>query len=144
LPAGLLAWINRNTSPADCYHFTALLDCLSHRGRDGSWWVNLGSIALGQQNFHLSPNQPFLPLKHQDQNVHLAFDGRLDHPLELAKELDLPRPIAIPDAALILRAYFHWGPCYADHVRGSLAAIIVDLENRRVIASRDILGRYPL
>lgn len=129
------------------------LASLSRLGPDGirTWQQEGGSIALGQANLFSTPedNGCYLPLMLADDNLVIAFDGRLDNRSELLADLTAPnKPSNLnqssPDAAIITQAYIRWGLSCCDHLQGPAALIIVDYHQAHVLLFRDALGSRPL
>ncbi len=146
MSAGLLAWIRRDSLPVDAPVFHRVLDSMQHRGHDGCDRLVLGQIALGQQNFYLSPFSRALPFRCPQSGLCIALDGRLSRREELAAVLGLrpKEPTMLSDAELVLKAYLKWGTRWVEHTRGAVAAIIVAPSSNLVVCSRDALGQYPL
>jgi asparagine synthase (glutamine-hydrolysing) len=71
------------------------------------------------------------------------FDGvlynRPDLEAAYAASIDAPS-----DAALVLRAYAHWGPDFLNHIKGIFALLVWDGTSDTLIAARDPLGCFPL
>jgi asparagine synthase (glutamine-hydrolysing) len=73
----------------------------------------------------------------------VIFEGRVYNRRDIARSLDaLQEPI--DDADLLLRAYRRWGIDLARRINGAYAVVVIDQDERRVIAVRDPLGAYPL
>jgi asparagine synthetase B (glutamine-hydrolysing) len=71
------------------------------------------------------------------------FDGvlynRPDLEAAYADSIEAPS-----DAALVLRAYAHWGPDFLRHIKGIFALLVWDGRSDTLIAARDPLGCFPL
>lgn len=74
--------------------------------------------------------------------VVLAFDGRLDDRLELARLVDADP--ALRDAPLVLAAYRALGEHFLERVAGDFALVLFDPAADRLILARDAVGPRPL
>lgn len=81
-------------------------------------------------------------LRAAGDRLKIVVDARLDDREALAERLGCDR--ALPDAALILAAYRHWGVDCAGHLVGDFAFAIWDTESRSLYAARDLFGVKPL
>lgn len=73
----------------------------------------------------------------------VLLGGRLNHRGRLAARLGL-RPEAHDDVSLIRAAYLRWDSAWTEHIDGSVAAVVIDTDRQRVVASRDEMAREPL
>jgi asparagine synthase (glutamine-hydrolysing) len=143
VPGGLFVWLDRQDRPIDPVLFARITDGLGHRGSDGFREWQSGCFALAQHHLHVSPHAGFCPAASQDGRLQVLLDGRLDHRHRLGAELGLNSAL-YSDPELVLAAYRRWGDSWIEHVDGSVAAVVVDLARRRMVASRDELGLVPL
>lgn len=143
MPGGILVWVDRQSRPVEAAPFAAIAASERHRGVDGFRQRLLGPVALAQHNFHVSAHAELCPAEPRGDGTFVLLDGRLDHRHRLMAELGLgPAPCSDPE--LVVAAYGRWGTGWVEHIHGSVAAVIVDPARRRVLASRDELGRVPL
>ena len=86
------------------------------------------------------------PLKSEDGNRVLVFDGRIDNREELAEALDIsPRQARLmADSAFVLKAYERWQKGCLDHLLGDFAFAVWERKPRRLFLARDPLGHRPL
>ncbi len=133
----------RTDRPATRETIDAMLGRMRHRARDGSGvWLG-GPIALGFAAAWFTPEDVGLaaPLVGERGWV-LAFDGRLDDRAGLAQALRIED--AGPDARLVLGAIERWGAGAAAHLIGDFAFAAWNVEMRRGLLGRDIVGHSPL
>jgi asparagine synthase (glutamine-hydrolysing) len=76
-----------------------------------------------------------------DATVVVVADARLDNRDALLRHLGAPADAT--DAALIARAYRHWGLDFADHLLGAFAVALWDSRNHRLVCVRDHFGLRP-
>jgi asparagine synthase (glutamine-hydrolysing) len=168
---GIAVIANSNRNPRDVL---ARLDVmhgdLASRGPDGEgvllvdrdlrpYRFDSMPAAISQPPVHLSIAAAFRRLAVRDlrpeAGLPLAMSqGRrwILHNGELYNDADLRRELAAlgasfattNDAETILAAYAFWGEACFERLRGMWAVVIVDLEQGRLIASRDRLGIKPL
>lgn len=82
------------------------------------------------------------PLSDPSVDVTLVADLRLDNREQLASALgfDDARLVNLPDSALLLAAYRHWGPDCAEHLVGDFAFAVWDARARKLVLGRDHMG----
>jgi len=100
---------------------------------------------LGSQPGQITPPHPAERQTYL-QKVTLVADARLDDREELAASLDVSLSIAaaLPDSALILRAYCRWGRECVHHLLGDFAFAIWDGRTQALFCARDHRGSRPL
>jgi len=114
--------------------------------RSGSW--RQGAVGLAQRQLVITPEDGAerQPLATIDGNLVLVSDARLDNRPELSEALRLSSTEAasLPDSALILRAYLHWGYDAPKHLLGDYAFALWDAERQQLLLARSPLGSRPL
>jgi len=108
--------------------------------------VSTSSAILGCRQRYNTPQSPFAkqPVKADDQDIYLLFDGRLDNRESLAAELMLPLTSDTSDEELILRCYQKFGSEVAHHLLGDFAIALYDAHKRKSLLVRDHMGVRPL
>mgnify|MGYP000875659545 CR=1 FL=1 len=121
-------------------------DLLSHRGPDGSGLWYEGSIALGHQMMHTTPESLYeiLPFEHVNSDLVITADARIDNRNELAPLLGLKDVKSVSDSTYILMAYKKWGEKCPDKLLGDFAFAIWDKKNETLFCARDHMGVKPL
>jgi asparagine synthase (glutamine-hydrolysing) len=112
---------------------TAALCCLIGTSTSGALAVHAGDK---------KPDPALLPVLGA---FTIAADVRLDNRLELcaALAIDATEQTSLEDAALILRAYQHWGTGCVPHLLGDFAFAIWDGTAVRLFCARDFIGARP-
>ena len=64
-------------------------DRLSHRGLDGSKVYCEGSVALGHQMLHTTPESLLETLPFEENGLVITADARIDNRKQLSKKLDI-------------------------------------------------------
>ncbi len=142
--SGIVAYLDRaggldRTTP------TAMLERLDHRGPDGSGlWVD-ECIAIGHQDHKTTPEARYDEQPLADGEFIVALDGRIDNRPTLLKRLSVAGyPSQVPDSSLLRRAYQEWGTACLNHLVGSFAFVIWDVDAETVFCARDHMGVKPL
>lgn len=165
---GICGWINNQG--VDLQSIMDMNRKASHRGPDGEgYWLYDGStpsgewfgteevsaqrlrrgmIGLGHRRLSIldlseAGLQPMASANRQQWIVH---NGEIYNYIELRSELTkLGHPFHTEtDTEVILAAYRQWGSECFNRFNGMWAMVIVDLEQRRLVLSRDRLGIKPL
>jgi asparagine synthase (glutamine-hydrolysing) len=86
------------------------------------------------------------PLKLNGLPFMIVLDGRIDNRQELFGKLNIMSDEggALSDAALVLRAFAHWGEHCFEHFVGEFSIVIFDELRNEVICARDPLGDRTL
>ncbi|BDZ69939.1 lasso peptide isopeptide bond-forming cyclase [Methanobacterium petrolearium] len=120
-------------------------DRLSHRGPDGSAVWCEGSVALGHQMLHTTPESLHekLPFYDEKPGLVITADARIDNRRELAKELDIEDNEYVSDSYFILKSYEKWGEICPEYLLGDFAFAIWDENKERLFCARDHMGVKP-
>lgn len=140
---GILRFDGRSVSSRE---IERMGNALAHRGPDGKRTVVEASLGLGHCLLRVNREdwneaQPIL-----DGDVILVADLRLDNREALAAELGIAADAldAMPDSAVLLAAYRHWGEGVAEHLLGDFTFAIWDTAKRVLLLGRDHMGQRGL
>jgi asparagine synthase (glutamine-hydrolysing) len=143
----IVALLNRDGRPARPDTLRQLIAPLRHSAADGPrFWVS-GAAGLAYQCLRFSSSLDEIQPAVQPPSIAVCFDGRLDNREELIHMLsaDLTADAAdLSDAALVLACYRRFGDGFATHLNGDFAIAVGDVEQRRLLLARDIVGVRPL
>jgi asparagine synthase (glutamine-hydrolysing) len=121
---------------------------LAHRGPDRRRTAVAGGVAMG--HCLLRVNREDLmesqPIDDRAAPLMLVADLRLDNREALAERIGLV-PAALddmPDSALLLHAYRHWGTEMVEHLLGDFVFAIWDGATRSLLLARDPMGQRGL
>jgi asparagine synthase (glutamine-hydrolysing) len=133
--------------PVEKSEIQGMLNTISHRGPDGSGIWTDGSMGLGHQMLHTTPESLHekLPLTNQRGDLTITADARIDNRDELFRALDFngrPRE-TIPDSEVILAAYEKWGEQCPEKLLGDFAFAIWDDKKKIIFCARDHFGVKP-
>lgn len=146
--SGLAAVWRRSGGQLDLARFRGVTDALDHRAVDGSdrWVSATASVILWHGHFRTTPEEADERQPLDADSSALVFDGRIDNRQELSEALRCTRAeaAALSDAAMVLRAYRHWGDGFVGRLKGPFAAVLWDASRRRLLGVRDALGRRTL
>jgi asparagine synthase (glutamine-hydrolysing) len=119
---------------------------LAHLGPDRRQAISDGVIGLGHLGLRITHEDYLDAQPLQSGGILLAADVRLDNRELLAAQLsiDAASLAAMPDSALVLAAYRHWGADCAGHLLGDFAFAIWDGAERRLVLARDHFGQRRL
>ncbi len=145
--SGILGLYNLKGCPVEPSHLEQMTQSLAHRGPDGSQtWIE-GALGLGHRMLWTTPESllEILPVVHEDGNLVMTADARLDNREELVEALNLPRHLVekITDSDIILAAYSTWGEQCPDYLIGDFAFVIWDRQQQHLFCARDHFGVKP-
>jgi len=128
--------------PASGRPSAILREAIGH-GQGASWAD--AHCGLGAQLLPRTPEDAFeaQPLQDPASGCVLVWDGRLDNRDELAAALE-STPQAVPDSALVLKAFLRWQEGCAVRLLGDFAFAIWDPRQQMLFAARDPMGVRPL
>ncbi|WP_033919725.1 asparagine synthetase B family protein [Sphingomonas sp. 37zxx] len=139
---GIVRFDSALVDPAALHRMTASME---NRGPDGSDTLALDSIGFGHCLMHVNVEDRFeaQPLHDRASGVVLVADIRLDNREALAATLGLTLS-SLPDSAILLAAYRHWGEDCVDHLIGDYAFVLWDQRRRALLMVRDPMGQRGL
>lgn len=121
---------------------------MAHRAPDGIHAAVMGPAGLGRGLMRLTEEDllDVQPVRHVGSGLTLVADVRLDNREELAATLDISDAVLrdMPDSALMLAAYRHWGEGFATRLIGDFAFAIWDAAKQMLLVGRDHMGQRPL
>jgi len=135
------------TNSPPCLDLLArMLAALQQHGPDGSGQWHDGSVGLGHQMMHITPESlnEHLPLHHGESGISITFDGRLDNRDDLIQALGIPGSSDLPDSAVLLKAYQKWGADSVERLVGEFSFAVWDVRNHRLHCCADPMGIRPL
>ncbi|HEY1851082.1 MAG TPA: asparagine synthase-related protein [Candidatus Binataceae bacterium] len=140
---GIAVIYNLDGRPVDQAIFERMLSAIAHRGPDGCGrWIE-GSVALGCQMFHTTPEAlgEVQPLADAQGN-RIVFDGRVDNreDLKAAVRAKGATPRDDTDAELVLCAYGCFGEDTPQRIIGDFALVIWNAAERTLFCARDAVG----
>ena len=121
-----------------------MLDCIAHRGPDGSGvWLD-GSVGIAHRMLWTTPESLHekLPLVNKTGELAITADARIDNRDELFASLNFngrPRE-TIADSELILAAYEKWGESCPERLLGDFAFAIWNGRKKKLFCARDPVG----
>lgn len=108
----------------------------------------LHKVALGHRRFSIidlsvAAHQPFWS---RDGRVCVAFNGEVYNYLELRRELERRGHVfqTNSDTEVLAEAYLEWGTRCFERLNGFWALSLLDVRQRKVLLSRDRIGKAPL
>jgi asparagine synthase (glutamine-hydrolysing) len=135
-----------DAAPASSREIERMGNLLTHHGPDGRKTLLLDSAAMGHCLLRVNREDAFEAQPIVDGTLMLVADMRLDNREELAGALGIGEPDLrdLPDSALLLAAYRHWGDSCAEHLLGDFTFAIWDARARTLLLARDHMGQRGL
>ena len=107
--------------------------------------VGLGEARLWLTDMTEKPRSGSMPMRDEQRELVLAWDGRLDNTEDLLTSLGRGQSrAALTDEALVLEAYARWGVTCIEHLLGDFAFVLWDGRAHRLFAATDHFGLRPL
>jgi asparagine synthase (glutamine-hydrolysing) len=133
--------------PVERMDVQRMVDCIAHRGPDGSGVWTDGFVGLGHRMLWTTPESLHekLPLTNKTGDLTITADARIDNRDELIPVLNFngrPRE-AIPDSEIILAAYEKWGEQCPEKLLGDFSFAIWDKRKQTLFCARDHMGVKP-
>lgn len=110
--------------------------------REDAFKVAFGFRRLAIIDLKEQANQPF---SDESDSYHVVFNGEIYNYIELRDELE-KEGISFQtasDTEVLLKSYIHWGTACFQRFNGMWAMVILDIQNKKVICSRDRFGIKP-
>jgi asparagine synthase (glutamine-hydrolysing) len=123
-----------------------MANMLAHRGPDGRHIAVHDGVGMGHCLMRVTQEDWYEAQPIRDGGVTLVADVRLDNREALASELGIDAAVLgdMPDSAVLLAAYRHWGEGCVDHLLGDFTFAIWDGAVRRLMVARDHMGQRGL
>lgn len=105
-----------------------------------------GEIALGHCLLRVNQEDWFEAQPIRDGNLVVVADARIDNREALAAAIGISDAELrdMPDSAVLLAAYRHWGEGFAEHLLGDFTFAIWDAHARTLLLGRDHMGQRGL
>jgi asparagine synthase (glutamine-hydrolysing) len=119
---------------------------LAHRGPDGTATAVEDNVAMGHCLLRVNQEDWFEEQPLRDSGLLAVADARIDNREALAAEIGITEAALreMPDSAVLLAAYRHWGEGFAEHLLGDFTFAIWDARTRALILGRDHMGQRGL
>lgn len=119
---------------------------LAHRGPNGRHIAAEAGMGLGHCLMRVNQEDWFEEQPIRDAALTFVADARIDNREALAAEIGIAEVALrdMPDSAVMLAAYRHWGEDFAAHLLGDFAFAIWDARARTLLLGRDHMGQRGL
>lgn len=117
-----------------------------HRGPDGQYMWNQGSVGFGNCMLRTTPESlnEKLPFYWNKEKLAITADARIDNRKELFDSLKIKKNLtSITDCELIIRSYKKWGKECPKKLLGDFAFTIWDGNQEKIFCARDHMGVKP-
>src|SRR5215467_290331 len=143
--AGILA--NSGISELEKARLKQMADVLAHRGPDGEGFYFDNSIALAHRRLSIIDLEGGKqPLANEDGSVWVTFNGEIYNYVELRDQLVHKghQFTTSSDTEVIVHLYEEKDEDFVSHLRGMFAIALWDARQKRLVLTRDRLGKKPL
>src|SRR5215470_13151250 len=143
--AGILA--NSGISEAEKARLKQMAKVLVHRGPDGEGFYFDRFIGLAHRRLSIIDLEGGKqPLSNEDGSVWVTFNGEIYNYLELREQLIQKghQFVTSSDTEVIVHLYEEKGEDFVSHLRGMFAIGLWDAGKKRLILTRDRIGKKPL
>ncbi|MCF6330704.1 MAG: asparagine synthase (glutamine-hydrolyzing) [Sulfurimonas sp.] len=132
--------------------FSKMLHSIDHRGPDDNGYNHIEefnkNIFLGHTRLSIldTSSHGHQPMISEDENFVLIYNGEVYNYIEIKEELVLKGYIfdSTSDTEVVLKAFIEWGNNCFSKFNGMWALAIYDKNNKKMILSRDRVGKKPL
>jgi asparagine synthase (glutamine-hydrolysing) len=120
---------------------------LYHRGPDGEGFYFDERAALGHRRLSIIDlDSGKQPMCNEDESIWVVFNGEIYNYLDLRKDLAAKGHVfkTESDTEVIVHLYEELGEKFPERLRGMFAIGLWDKKNRRLVLTRDRIGKKPL
>jgi asparagine synthase (glutamine-hydrolysing) len=120
---------------------------LKHRGPDDEALYSDDNASIGMTRLAiLDLRKGLYPLRNENRNLHLFYNGEVYNSPELSSELAASghQFNSMTDGEVIIHGFEQWGPSYLTRLNGMWAFALWDLREQQLILARDHFGIKPL
>ncbi len=145
---GLVGLINFNGENANLNVLKIMTEAIAHRGPDGEgYWIDK-NIAFGHRRLAIIDltDAARQPMKSQDGNFVVVYNGEVYNYLEIKKELTALGVTfkTQSDTEVVLNALIHWGSNAIEKFNGMFAFAFYNATEKKLLLARDRYGIKPL
>ncbi|WEJ99710.1 MAG: asparagine synthase-related protein [Candidatus Sphingomonas phytovorans] len=144
--SALFGILRFDDEPASSRDVNRMANVLAHHGPDDRRTVVEGPVALGHCLLRVNREDWFEAQPIQDGELTLVADARIDNREALAAKIGIAEATLrdMPDSAVLLAAYRHWGDGFAEHLLGDFTFAIWNARSRVLLLGRDHMGQRGL
>ncbi|MCX7905778.1 MAG: asparagine synthase (glutamine-hydrolyzing) [Elusimicrobiales bacterium] len=120
---------------------------LTHRGPDDEGYFVKNNIAVGMRRLSIIDiKMGHQPIFNEDETILVVFNGEIYNFRELREELEKKGHIfkTSSDTEVIIHTYEETKIDFPKKLRGMFAIALVDLKEKKIILTRDRLGKKPI
>ena len=145
---GIAGFVNLNGGkPPAREELVPMIEAVYHRGPDGYGFYHDHHVGLAHARLSIidlaGGDQP---IRNEDGTVQVVFNGEIFNYLELRESLQRQghRFYTHSDTEVIVHLYEQYGLDFVQHLNGQFAIALWDINNRRLVLTRDMTGIRPL
>lgn len=124
-----------------------MIRMLNHRGPDGYGYYNDSDISMAHSRLSIIDlSGGAQPIHNMDKSVWVVFNGEIFNYIELRQGLRSKgyKFYTDTDTEVIVHLYDEYGPEFVNYLNGQFAIVIWDINNKKLIMTRDRVGIAPL
>ena len=142
--SGISGIVQYNQEIVSSERIESMMQCIKHRGPDGSGYYAANNISLGCVCLNESVHT--VPLTDESSRYTIVLDGKLYNHAKLLEKLQAQGHNFRhqSDDEILLHAYIAWGEKMLDELDGVFALAIYDNEQQTLFLARDRFGVKPL
>ena len=146
---GIVGLFSTYPSDNECL-LIRMRDTMIHRGPDdsGIWWSKDRRLGLGHRRLSILDLTPtgHQPMEDSAGQYVITFNGEIYNYIDLRTYLIKKGHSfrSTSDTEVLLESYKEWGVKCLDHLNGTFAFAIFDLERHKIFLARDRAGEKPL
>ncbi|HAO19925.1 MAG TPA: asparagine synthase (glutamine-hydrolyzing), partial [Desulfobacteraceae bacterium] len=144
---GISGIFHLNGQPVEKNDIETMNQTMIHRGPDGQGIFTQSEIGLGHRRLSIIDLEAGKqPMSNADGSIQVVFNGEIYNYLELKKELEAKgyQFRTRSDTESIIYAYEAYGDRFVEKLRGMFAIGLWDSRNKKLILTRDRVGKKPL
>ncbi len=144
---GISGIFHLNGQPVEKNDIETMNQTMIHRGPDGQGIFTQAEIGLGHRRLSIIDLEAGKqPMSNADGSIQVVFNGEIYNYLELKKELEAKgyQFRTRSDTESIIYAYEAYGDSFVEKLRGMFAIGLWDSRNKKLILTRDRVGKKPL
>ena len=144
---GISGIFHLNGQPVEKNDIETMNQTMIHRGPDGQGIFTQSEIGLGHRRLSIIDLEAGKqPMSNADGSIQVVFNGEIYNYLELKQELEAKgyQFRTRSDTESIIYAYEAYGDRFVEKLRGMFAIGLWDSRNKKLILTRDRVGKKPL
>ena len=135
------------TSPISTEALDAMCKGIEHRGPDGTRTMQRPHFSFGHTRLSvIDAETGWQPISNEEDSIHVILNGEIYNFRELRSNLEVigHQFKTASDTEVIVHLYEDHGPNFVDQLDGMFAIAIFDEHRKKLVLTRDRIGKKPL